>query len=174
MIGDTILLAPPHALLLVRKAPFEYRIPFHSPSTCSSTSASASSLAPSLYSSLCLSFRLPTHLLSQFKKVSRFIFSITHTLYLPVYLSHSHSLSLFHSPTLSLFLPSSLPPPSLSYPLSAKDVVFRAIAAGKHVVTANKALIAAYLPEIQALLEANPSVRCVCVCGRQSVTWSLV
>ena len=42
---------------------------------------------------------------------------------------------------------------------SAKDVVFRAIAAGKHVVTANKALIAAFLPELQALLEANPTVR---------------
>ena len=42
---------------------------------------------------------------------------------------------------------------------SAKDVVFRAIAAGKHVVTANKALIAAFLPELQELLKANPSVR---------------
>ena len=42
---------------------------------------------------------------------------------------------------------------------SAKDVVFRAIAAGKHVVTANKALIAAFLPELQALLDANPTVR---------------
>lgn len=42
---------------------------------------------------------------------------------------------------------------------SAKDVVFRAIKAGKHVVTANKALIAAYLSEIQALLAENPSAR---------------
>ena len=42
---------------------------------------------------------------------------------------------------------------------SAKDVVFGAIAAGKHVVTANKALIAAFLPEIQAALAANPTVR---------------
>lgn len=42
---------------------------------------------------------------------------------------------------------------------SAKDVVFGAIAAGKHVVTANKALIAAFLPELQAALLANPTVR---------------
>lgn len=42
---------------------------------------------------------------------------------------------------------------------SAKDVVFGAIAANKHVVTANKALIAAFLPELQALLSAHPSVR---------------
>jgi len=41
---------------------------------------------------------------------------------------------------------------------TAKDVVFRAIAAGKHVVTANKALIAAFLPELMALLKANPTV----------------
>lgn len=41
----------------------------------------------------------------------------------------------------------------------AKDVVFRAIEAGKHVVTANKALIAAYLPELEAALAANPSVK---------------
>jgi homoserine dehydrogenase len=44
---------------------------------------------------------------------------------------------------------------------SAKDVVMGAIKAGKHVVTANKALIAAYLPEIQSALKANPSVRCM-------------
>ena len=37
----------------------------------------------------------------------------------------------------------------------AKDVVFAAIKAGKHVVTANKALIAQHLDEIQALLSAN-------------------
>ena len=42
----------------------------------------------------------------------------------------------------------------------AKDVVFGAIKAGKHVVTANKALIAAHLSEIQGLLKENPSVRC--------------
>jgi len=50
----------------------------------------------------------------------------------------------------------------------AKDVVFGAIAAGKHVVTANKALIAAYLVEIQQLLQANPSVQFLyeaAVCG---------
>ena len=35
----------------------------------------------------------------------------------------------------------------------AKDIVFGAIEAGKSVVTANKALIAKYLPEIEALLE---------------------
>jgi len=35
----------------------------------------------------------------------------------------------------------------------AKDVVYRALRAGKHVVTANKALIAMYLPEIEAILE---------------------
>ena len=40
----------------------------------------------------------------------------------------------------------------------AKDVVFGAIAAGKHVVTANKALIAAFLPDLQKALAANPSV----------------
>ena len=42
---------------------------------------------------------------------------------------------------------------------NAKDVVFAAINAGKHVVTANKALIAAYLPEIQKALLVNPSAR---------------
>jgi homoserine dehydrogenase len=42
---------------------------------------------------------------------------------------------------------------------SAKDAVIGAIRAGKHVVTANKALIAEYLPEIQKELAANPSVR---------------
>jgi homoserine dehydrogenase len=50
----------------------------------------------------------------------------------------------------------------------AKDVVFRAIAAGKHVVTANKALIAAYLPELQQALASNPSVKFLyeaAVCG---------
>lgn len=50
----------------------------------------------------------------------------------------------------------------------AKDVVMGAIAAGKHVVTANKALIAAYLPVIQEALAANPTVRFnyeAAVCG---------
>jgi homoserine dehydrogenase len=36
---------------------------------------------------------------------------------------------------------------------AAKDVVFEAIKRGKHVVTANKALLAQYLPEIQQLLK---------------------
>lgn len=40
---------------------------------------------------------------------------------------------------------------------SAKDVVLRAINSGKSVVTANKALIAAYLPEIQQALANNPT-----------------
>jgi len=51
---------------------------------------------------------------------------------------------------------------------TAKDVVFGAISAGKNVVTANKALIAAYLPEIQQALKANPSVKFnyeAAVCG---------
>eukprot|EP00933_Yihiella_yeosuensis_P075438 TRINITY_DN84843_c0_g1_i1.p1 TRINITY_DN84843_c0_g1~~TRINITY_DN84843_c0_g1_i1.p1 ORF type:complete len:425 (+),score=100.58 TRINITY_DN84843_c0_g1_i1:118-1392(+) len=39
---------------------------------------------------------------------------------------------------------------------TAKDVILGAIAKGKHVVTGNKALIAAHLPEIQAALKANP------------------
>lgn len=38
----------------------------------------------------------------------------------------------------------------------AKECIMAAIAAGKHVVTGNKALIAAHLPEIQAALKANP------------------
>ena len=41
----------------------------------------------------------------------------------------------------------------------AKDVVLTAINNGKHVITANKALIAACMSEIQAALAANPSVR---------------
>lgn len=41
----------------------------------------------------------------------------------------------------------------------AKDVVMAAISKGKHVITANKALIANYLPEIQAALAANPTVK---------------
>ncbi len=50
----------------------------------------------------------------------------------------------------------------------AKDVVFRALSKGKHVVTANKALLAEYLPEIQTLLKDNPSSRLAyeaAVCG---------
>lgn len=38
----------------------------------------------------------------------------------------------------------------------AKDAVMAAIAKGKHVVTGNKALIAAHLPEIQAALRSSP------------------
>jgi len=50
----------------------------------------------------------------------------------------------------------------------AKDVVMKAIYAGKHIVTANKALIAAHLPEIQEALAANPLVKFTfeaAVCG---------
>jgi len=51
---------------------------------------------------------------------------------------------------------------------SARDVVLRAINADKHVVTANKALIANFLPEIQTHLAAHPSVQFnyeAAVCG---------
>ncbi|TMW61061.1 hypothetical protein Poli38472_014522 [Pythium oligandrum] len=41
----------------------------------------------------------------------------------------------------------------------AKDVVFGAIKKGKHVITANKALVANFMPEILQLLEENPNVR---------------
>ncbi|KDO22354.1 hypothetical protein SPRG_11306 [Saprolegnia parasitica CBS 223.65] len=41
----------------------------------------------------------------------------------------------------------------------AKDVVFKAIAKNKHVITANKALIANFMPDLTALLAAHPSVR---------------
>lgn len=41
----------------------------------------------------------------------------------------------------------------------AKDVVFRAIRSGKHVITANKALVANFMPEIVQLLSENPEVR---------------
>ena len=45
----------------------------------------------------------------------------------------------------------------------ARNIVFSAIKKGKHVVTANKALIAAYLPEIQAALkEPCVSIRWQC------------
>ncbi|CAM9519496.1 unnamed protein product [Chrysoparadoxa australica] len=40
----------------------------------------------------------------------------------------------------------------------AKDVVFKAIEKGKHVITANKALVAQHLPEIEALLKKHPEV----------------
>lgn len=42
---------------------------------------------------------------------------------------------------------------------NAKDVVMAAISKGKHVITANKALIANFLPEIQSALAANPTVK---------------
>jgi len=50
----------------------------------------------------------------------------------------------------------------------AKDVVMQAIAAGKHVVTANKALVATCLPEIKEALAKAPSVKFAyeaAVCG---------
>eukprot|EP01035_Chromulina_nebulosa_P018227 gene18227-23896_t len=59
---------------------------------------------------------------------------------------------------------------------TAKDLVFAAITAGKHVVTANKALIAAFLPEIQQLLAENPSVSFnfeAAVCGGIPIIHSL-
>jgi len=58
----------------------------------------------------------------------------------------------------------------------AKDVVFGAIQANKHVVTANKALIASFLPEIQSLLASKPSVKfCfeAAVCGGIPIIHSL-
>eukprot|EP00638_Chattonella_subsalsa_P005384 CAMPEP_0117752042 /NCGR_PEP_ID=MMETSP0947-20121206/11368_1 /TAXON_ID=44440 /ORGANISM="Chattonella subsalsa, Strain CCMP2191" /LENGTH=423 /DNA_ID=CAMNT_0005570605 /DNA_START=130 /DNA_END=1401 /DNA_ORIENTATION=- len=51
---------------------------------------------------------------------------------------------------------------------AAKDVVYSAIEKGKHVITANKALCAQFLPEIQAKLQANPAVKFgyeAAVCG---------
>ncbi len=41
----------------------------------------------------------------------------------------------------------------------AKEIVFRAIEANKHVVTANKALIATYLTELLQLLSEHPTVQ---------------
>ncbi len=41
----------------------------------------------------------------------------------------------------------------------AKNVVFKAIQKNKHVITANKALIANHMVELTALLDAHPSVR---------------
>ena len=58
----------------------------------------------------------------------------------------------------------------------AKDIVLKAIKAGKHIVTANKALIAAYLPEIQNALKENPSVSFnfeAAVCGGIPIIHSL-
>lgn len=40
----------------------------------------------------------------------------------------------------------------------AKEVIFGAIKRGKHVVTANKPLIAQFLPEIEVALRENKSV----------------
>eukprot|EP01032_Pedospumella_encystans_P005159 gene5159-6127_t len=51
---------------------------------------------------------------------------------------------------------------------TARDIVMSAISKGKHVITANKALIANYLPEIEVALSANPNVRFsyeAAVCG---------
>lgn len=50
----------------------------------------------------------------------------------------------------------------------AKEIVFQAIKANKHVVTANKALLATYLTEIIDLLRQHPTVRFgyeAAVCG---------
>eukprot|EP01038_Epipyxis_sp_PR26KG_P006854 gene6854-9385_t len=58
----------------------------------------------------------------------------------------------------------------------AKQVVFGAIAKGKHVITANKALIATFLPELQQALAQNPAVRfCfeAAVCGGIPIIHSL-
>ncbi len=41
----------------------------------------------------------------------------------------------------------------------AKEVIFGAIEKGKHVITANKALIAGFMDELIALLAAHPSVK---------------
>lgn len=50
----------------------------------------------------------------------------------------------------------------------AKDVIFRAITQGKHVVTANKAVIAQELANLSQLLQENPNVKFgyeAAVCG---------
>jgi homoserine dehydrogenase len=50
----------------------------------------------------------------------------------------------------------------------AKDIVFQAIESNKHVITANKALLATYLSEIIDLLHQHPTVRFgyeAAVCG---------
>ena len=58
----------------------------------------------------------------------------------------------------------------------AKDVVFAAIAKGKHVITANKAMIANFMDELLALLAANPTVKFgfeAAVCGGIPIIHSL-
>ena len=58
----------------------------------------------------------------------------------------------------------------------AKDVVYKALEKGKDVVTANKALIAAYLPEIEGVLKKNPGVEFryeAAVCGGIPIIRSL-
>ena len=58
----------------------------------------------------------------------------------------------------------------------AKDVVFKAIEKGKHVITANKALVAKHLVEIKDLLKENPNVQfCyeAAVCGGIPIIHSL-
>ena len=50
----------------------------------------------------------------------------------------------------------------------AKEIVFNAIKRGKHVVTANKALLAVAYDELVALLKEHPDVRVLyeaAVCG---------
>lgn len=59
----------------------------------------------------------------------------------------------------------------------AKDVILAAIAKGKHVVTGNKALIAAHLPEIQAAVKENPGSTFAyeaAVCGGIPIVHSIV
>ena len=51
---------------------------------------------------------------------------------------------------------------------SARDVVLRSIKANKHVITANKALIANHLKEVQMHLKDHPTVQFsyeAAVCG---------
>ncbi len=48
------------------------------------------------------------------------------------------------------------PPPA--HPSVCRQVVFEAIRRNKHVVTANKALVAAHLGDIQELLKEHPGV----------------
>lgn len=58
----------------------------------------------------------------------------------------------------------------------ARDIVLRAIRAGKHVVTANKALIATHMDEITATLSSNPSATLsfeAAVCGGIPIIHSL-
>ena len=52
--------------------------------------------------------------------------------------------------------------------VEAKDIVFRAISSNKHVVTANKALVATYLSDLLDLLKEHPTVQFgyeAAVCG---------